>query len=184
VASIGSFIETVPDFRKTTGRVSDGPTSHAILGQVPGADLEYILTDFLKERLLRRTLLGGSRRDAPPGNFLPLSSSLISGFLSHSDRILASVQLGSFSIQNISIYDRFSSKVGNRCGSAPEFYCGFLRLRGDYLRNKSTELIMWPLFLIRLRQGKILSTVVFSISLGAMYFGMIFHILYFGIFFW
>ena len=31
VASIGSFIETVPDFRKMTGRVSDGPTSHAIL---------------------------------------------------------------------------------------------------------------------------------------------------------
>ena len=65
VASIGSFIETVPDFRKTTKRVSDGPTSHAILEQVPGADLEYILTDFLKERLLRRMLLGGSGRDAP-----------------------------------------------------------------------------------------------------------------------
>ena len=65
VASIGSFIETVPDFRKMTGRVSDGPTSHAILEQVPGADLEYILTDFLKERLLRRMLLGGSGRDAP-----------------------------------------------------------------------------------------------------------------------
>ena len=56
VASIGSFIETVPDFRKMTGRVSDGLTSHAILEQVPGADLEYILTDFLKEGLLRRML--------------------------------------------------------------------------------------------------------------------------------
>ena len=69
VASIGSFIETVPDFRKMTGRVSDGPTSYAILEQVPGADLKYIMTDFLKERLLRRMLLGGSGRDAPPGNF-------------------------------------------------------------------------------------------------------------------
>ena len=65
VASIGSFIETVPDFRKTTKRVSDGPTSHTILEQVPGADLEYILTDFLKERLLRRMLLGESGRDVP-----------------------------------------------------------------------------------------------------------------------
>ena len=98
VASIGSFIEIVPDFRKMMGRVSDGPTSHAILEQVPGADLGYILTDFLKERLLRRMLLGESGRDAP-GKFLKLftpSSSLISGFLSHSDRILASVQLGIF----------------------------------------------------------------------------------------
>ena len=33
--------------------------------------------------------------------------------------------------------DRFSWKVGNRCRSAPEFYCGFLR-RLHYLRNKST----------------------------------------------
>ena len=49
--------------------VSDGPTSHTILEQVPGADLEYIPTDFLKELLLRGTLLGGSGRDAPPGNF-------------------------------------------------------------------------------------------------------------------
>ena len=65
VASIGSFIETVPDFRRMTGRVSGGPTPHAILEQVPGADLEYILTDFLKERLLRRMLLGESGRDAP-----------------------------------------------------------------------------------------------------------------------
>ena len=65
VASIGSFIETVPDFRKITGRVSDGPIFRAILEQVPGTDLEYILTDFLKERLLRRTLLGGSGWDAP-----------------------------------------------------------------------------------------------------------------------
>ena len=69
VASIGSFIETVTDFRKMTGRVSDGPTSHTILEQVPGADLEYILTDFIKERLLRRMLLAGSGRDAPRGNF-------------------------------------------------------------------------------------------------------------------
>ena len=69
VASIGSFMETVPDFRKITGRVSDGPTFHAILEQVPDADLEYMLTDFLKECLLRRTLLVGSGRDAPPGNF-------------------------------------------------------------------------------------------------------------------
>ena len=87
VASIGSFIETVPDFRKMTGRVSDGPASHAILEQVLGADLEYILTDFWK--------------GCSPGKFLKFftpSSSLISGFLSHSDRILASVQLGIFSI--------------------------------------------------------------------------------------
>ena len=74
VASIGSFIETVPDFRKMTGSVSDGPTSHAILKQVPGADLEYILTDFPKERLLRRTLLGGSGRDAPREFFEILTS--------------------------------------------------------------------------------------------------------------
>ena len=45
-------------------------------------------------------------------------------------------------------------------------------------------LIMCPLFLRRLQQGKILSPVVFSISLGAMYLGMFFHVLYFGIFFW
>ena len=69
VASIGSFIETVPDFRKRTGRVSDGPTSHAILEQVQGADLKYILTDFLKERLLRRMLLGESGRDVPWESF-------------------------------------------------------------------------------------------------------------------
>ena len=42
---------------------------------------------------------------------------------------------------------------------------------------------MCPLFLRRLQQGKILSPVVFSISLGAMYLGMFFHVLYFGIFF-
>ena len=96
VASIGSFIETVPDFRKTTKRVSDGPNSHTILEQVPGADLEYILTDFIKERLLRRMLLGGSGRDAPPGNFPLPQSSLISGFLSHLHRMLTSVQLGFF----------------------------------------------------------------------------------------
>ena len=91
-------IETVPDFRKTTKRVSDGPNSHTILEQVPGADLEYILTDFLKERLLRRMLLG-SLEGMLPGKVLKCftpSSSLISGFLSHSDRILASVQLGIF----------------------------------------------------------------------------------------
>ena len=98
VASIGSFIETVPDFRKMTGRVSNGPTSHAVLQEVPGADLEYILTDFLKERLLRRMLLG-SLEGMLPGKVLKCftpSSSLISRFLSHSDRILASVQLGIF----------------------------------------------------------------------------------------
>ena len=96
VASIGSFIETVPDFRKMTGRVSDGLTSHAILEQVPGADLEYILTDFLKEGLLRRMLrLEGMLSGKFLKSFTP-SSSLIPGFLSHSDRILASVQLGIF----------------------------------------------------------------------------------------
>ena len=68
VASSGSFIEIVPDFWKMTGRVSDGPTSYAVLQQVPGADLEHILTDFIKERL-RRTHLGGSGGHAPPGNF-------------------------------------------------------------------------------------------------------------------
>ena len=52
-----------------TGRVSDGPTSYAVLQQVPGADLEHILTDFIKERL-RRTHLGGSGGHASPGNFL------------------------------------------------------------------------------------------------------------------
>ena len=69
VASSGSFIEIVPDFWKMTGKVSDGPTSYAVLQQVPGADLEPILTDFIKERL-RRTHLGGSGEHAPPGKFL------------------------------------------------------------------------------------------------------------------
>ena len=41
------------------GRVSDGPTSHAVLEEVPGGDLEHILTDFIKE-CRRRTLLGGT----------------------------------------------------------------------------------------------------------------------------
>ena len=52
-----------------TGRVSDGPTSYAVLQQVPAEDLEHILKDFIKERL-RRTHLGGSGGHAPPGNFL------------------------------------------------------------------------------------------------------------------
>ena len=78
---------------------------------------------------------------------------------------------------------RWRGWLGNRCGFAPEFYCDFVRLRGDYLRNKSTYLMKLPLFLRRLRQGKIFSPVVFSISLGAMYLGMFFHVLYFGIFF-
>ena len=43
------------------------PTSHAILGQVPGVDLGYILTDFLNKRR-RRKLLGGVGA-APPGMF-------------------------------------------------------------------------------------------------------------------
>ena len=46
--------------------------------------------------------------------------------------------------------------VANLCRSAPEFYCGFFRLL-HYVRNKSTELTMCPLFLSRLRQGKVLS---------------------------
>ena len=68
VASSGSFIEIVPDFWKMTGRVSDGPTFYAVLQQVPGANLEHILKDFIKERL-RRMHLGGSGGHAPPGNF-------------------------------------------------------------------------------------------------------------------
>ena len=51
-----------------TGKVSDGPTSYAVLQQVPGAELEHILTDFIKERL-GRTHLGGSGGHVPPGNF-------------------------------------------------------------------------------------------------------------------
>ena len=54
---------------------------------------------------------------------------------------------------------------------------------GGYLRNKSTKLIMCPLFLRRLRQEKILSPIVFSIFLGPTYFRIFFHLLYFGIFF-
>ena len=54
---------------------------------------------------------------------------------------------------------------------------------GDYLRNKSTKLIMSPLFLSRLRQEKILSPIVFSIFWGPTYFRIFFHVLYFGIFF-
>ena len=52
-----------------TGKVSDGPTSYAVLQQVPGGDLEHILTDFIKERL-RHTHLGGPGGHAPPGKFL------------------------------------------------------------------------------------------------------------------
>ena len=51
-----------------TGKVSDGPTSYAVLQQVPGGDLEHIPTDFIKERL-RHIHLGGSGRHLPPGNF-------------------------------------------------------------------------------------------------------------------
>ena len=69
VASIGSFIETVPDFRKMTGRVSDGPSSHAILEQVPGADLEYILTDFLKRASTKAHASRGFWKGCSPGNF-------------------------------------------------------------------------------------------------------------------
>ena len=100
VASIGSFIETVPDFRKMTGRVSNGPTSHAVLQQVPGADLEYILTDFLKERLLRRTLLVGSGIMLPREIFwIFYSLKPPHSWVSESfDRTLASVQLRIFFI--------------------------------------------------------------------------------------
>ena len=113
VASIGSFMETVPDFRKITGRVSDGPTFHAILEQVPGTDLEYIVTDFLKERLLRRTLLVGSGRDAPPGNFwiffsLELPTPSFLAFWVIQTAYCKCSTWNFFLIQNISIYDRFS----------------------------------------------------------------------------
>ena len=74
VASRGSFIETVPCFRKMTGVASDGPTFHVVPEQVPGVDLGYILTDFLNQRRRGKLKLG------------------------HLDRILASAQLGIFSI--------------------------------------------------------------------------------------
>ena len=44
---------------KDDGKASDGPTSLAVLEQVPNTDLGWILTDFLNERR-RRKLLGGS----------------------------------------------------------------------------------------------------------------------------
>ena len=69
VASSGSFIEIVPDFWKMTGKASDGSTSYAVLQQVPGANLEHILTDFIKERLRCKHLVG-SGGHAPPGKFL------------------------------------------------------------------------------------------------------------------
>ena len=168
-----------------TGKVSDGPTSYAVLQQVPGANLEHILTDFIKERL-RCTHLGGSGVYAPPRNFwIFYSLKPPHSWVSESFRQdISECSTWNFFPFKISIYDRFSWKVANRCGSAPEFYCDFFRLRGDYLRNKSADLIKWPLFLSRLRPGKILSPVVFSISLGAMYLGMFFHVLYFGELFW
>ena len=43
---------------KDDGQASDGPTSHAVLEQVPSTDLGWILTDFLNERR-RRKLIGG-----------------------------------------------------------------------------------------------------------------------------
>ena len=67
------------------------PTSHAILGQVPGGDLGYMLTDFLINKHRRRKLLGGGGA-APPGMFGFFTPKVFfPGFLSHSDRILASV---------------------------------------------------------------------------------------------
>ena len=184
VASSGSVIEIVPDFWKMTGKASDGSTSYAVLQQVPGANLEHILTDFIKERL-RCKHLGGSGGHAPPRNFwIFYSLKPPHSWVSESFRQdISKCSTSNFFPFKISIYDRFSWKVANRCGSAPEFYCDFFRLRGDYLTNKSADLIKWPLFLSRLRPGKILSPVVFSISLGAMYFGMFFRVLYFGIFF-
>ena len=68
VASSGSFFETVPDFRKMAGIASDGPTSHAILEQVPGVDHGNILTDFLNERRGRK-LLAGSGGCSPGKGF-------------------------------------------------------------------------------------------------------------------
>ena len=53
-----------------TGRVSDGPTSYAVLQQVPGANLEHILTDFIKERLRCKHLGGSGGHAPPPAKFL------------------------------------------------------------------------------------------------------------------
>ena len=44
---------------KDDGKASDGPTSLAVLEQVPSADLGWILTEFLNERR-RPKLIGGS----------------------------------------------------------------------------------------------------------------------------
>ena len=110
VASSGPFIEIVPDFWKMTGKVSDGPTSYAILQQVLAADLEPILTDFIKERL-RHTHLGGSGGHAPPGNFwIFYSLKPPHSWVSESFRqdISKCSTWNFFSIQNICIYDRFS----------------------------------------------------------------------------
>lgn len=46
----------------------------------------------------------------------------------------------------------------------------FFRLRGDGLKNKSTDRIKCPLFLSRLYRGKTMSPVLFLISLGPTYF--------------
>ena len=65
VASIGSFIETVPDFRKMTGRVSDGPTSHAILERG-----SRIHTDgFPKRASTKAHASRGVWKGCSPGNF-------------------------------------------------------------------------------------------------------------------
>ena len=90
LASSGSFIETVPDFRKMTGIASDGPTCHTILDQVPGVDLGYILTDFLIERRRRKLLRGGGGGGSgdmlSPGKFLDFLLPKVSfpGFLTYS----------------------------------------------------------------------------------------------------
>ena len=175
VASSGSFIEIVPDFWKMTGKVSDGPTSYAVLQQVPGGDLEHIPTDFIKERL-RHIHLGGSGRHVPPGNFwIFYSLKPPHSWVSESFRQ---------DISKCSTWNFFHLKyiylslifLKSCIRTWVLLLCGFLRLRGDYWRNKRADLIKCPLFLSRLRQGKLLSPVVFSISLGATYFGMFFQV--------
>ena len=184
---------------KDDGKASDGPTSHAVLEQVPSTDLGWILTDFLNERR-RRKLIGGSGGMIPRYIFFDFNS-LKFPFLG-----FWVIQIGYLQGYNLDFFpfkiylfiheksDPFSWKVGNRCRYAFEFYCGFLK-RPHYLKNKSTELGHdVPSFPEQFTSRKGIVTVsfqycaadyaryvVFSISLRPTYFRMSFHVL---ILFW
>ena len=93
-------------------------TSDAVIAQVPGVDLGYILTGRRRKLLWRRGVWG----HVPQGKYL--------------DFVLPKVSLCSFnSISWIS--ESFRQDIGK--GSTWYFF--FFRLRGDDLKNESTERI-------------------------------------------